>query len=67
MLKKLIEPMQLVLLQKKYCPGCTRKLDSQRNRTGRSQTTEKVVCDCGRIFIYDKELDTYRRAAFQEV
>jgi len=67
MLKKLIEPMQMVLLQKKFCPGCTRKLDSQKNRTIRSNNTEKVVCECERIFIYDKELDTYRRAGFDEV
>ncbi len=59
--------MQSVLLQKKYCPGCTRKLDSQKNRVTRSNSTEKVTCDCDRIFIYDKELDTYRRATFQEV
>jgi hypothetical protein len=67
MLKKLIAPLQQILVQKKMCPGCTRNLDEQRDRTSRINQTEQVVCTCGRIFIYDKQLEIYRRALASEV
>lgn len=67
MLKKLIEPLQLVLLQRKQCPGCTRSLDHQYTRIVRMNQTEQVNCECGRIYIYDKQVDSYRRALASEV
>jgi hypothetical protein len=67
MLKKLIEPLQQILLQKKQCPGCTRNLDEQYDRLTRINQTEQVNCACGRIFIYDRTLDVYRRALTEEV
>lgn len=67
MLKQLIAPLQQILLQKKQCPGCTRNLDQQYNRLTRINQTEQVACECGRVFIYDKQLDTYRRALTSEV
>jgi len=67
MLKKLISPLQLMLLQRKLCPGCTRNLDEQPKRLTRMNQTEQITCSCGRIFIYDKQLDTYRRALDAEV
>jgi len=67
MIKKLISPLQSILLSRKFCPACTRPLDDQKNREIRNNGTERVTCDCGRIFIYDKELENYRRAMFNEV
>jgi len=67
MLKKLIEPLQKVLLSKKLCPACTRSLDDQKNREIRNHGTERVTCECGRIYIYDRNLDSYRRALFDEI
>lgn len=67
MLKKLIAPLQLVLLQKHLCPGCTRNLDQQYTRMTRINQTEQVNCECGRVFIYDRQLDVYRRALTEEV
>jgi predicted nucleic acid-binding Zn-ribbon protein len=67
MLKKLIAPLQVALLQKKLCPGCTRSLDEQLNRITRINQTEQVECECGRIYIYDKQLEIYRRALDNEV
>jgi hypothetical protein len=66
MLKKLIEPLQKILLQKGLCPGCTLSLKSARLREPLDQRYEKIFCKCGRIFIYDKELGTYRRALQSE-
>lgn len=67
MLKKLIAPLQKILLQKHICPGCTSKLTRAKFREPISQKADRVTCECGRIYIYDKELDTYRRALDTEV
>ncbi len=67
MIKKLVAPLQQVLLQRHSCPGCTRNLDQQYERSSRINQTEQVVCECGRIFIYDRQLDIYRRALKEEV
>ncbi|MBN1331835.1 hypothetical protein JW978_03035 [Candidatus Dojkabacteria bacterium] len=67
LLKKLISPMQDVLLQKNYCPACTRKLDSLTNRDPRPNGTVRVECVCGRIYIYENETKNYRRALETEV
>lgn len=67
MIKKFIEPMQRVLLQKKLCPACTRSLEKAKLKESRSNGTEVLVCECSRIFIYDRGLDIYRRALQEEV
>jgi len=60
-LKKLIAPLQKVLLQKKYCPACTRNL-RQGKFLSSTEAEDIIVCECGRIFIHEKELDIFRRA-----
>ncbi|MCA9386253.1 hypothetical protein KC717_06435 [Candidatus Dojkabacteria bacterium] len=67
MIKKLIAPLQKILLQKKLCPACTSDLTKEKDRKTRRADTEVVTCKCGRIFIYDKDLDIYRRALEEEV
>jgi hypothetical protein len=67
MLKKLISPLQKILLQKGICPGCTHTLKNNVSRSPRTSREDKIVCKCGRIYIYDKELDVYRRALDSEV
>lgn len=67
MLKKLISPLQKILLQKGICPGCTSHLSKAKQREQVSSKDEKVTCSCGRVYIYDKELGTYRRALESEV
>jgi predicted nucleic acid-binding Zn-ribbon protein len=67
MLKKLIAPLQENLLQRKMCPGCMRHLDEQHERQVKINQTEQVTCECGRIYIYDRRLDNYRRALLSEV
>lgn len=67
MIKKLIGPLQVAMLQKKFCPGCTRNLDDQKNRQVRHNGTERIICECTRVYIYDREMDSYRRALNSEV
>ncbi len=61
MLKKLIAPLQKIIMQKKYCPACTRSLSRSRI-IAKKDSEELVVCNCKRIFVHDLELDVYRRA-----
>jgi len=61
MIKKLIAPLQKLLMQKRICPACTRPLNKAKViRT--IKDGKLLVCGCGRIFVLDKELLTYRRA-----
>ena len=66
MIKKLIAPLQKVLMQKKFCPACTRSL-SKAKRIGSKEKYELVACECGRIFVNDKETETYRRALNEDL
>jgi len=67
MVKKLITPLQKVLLQRRLCPACTRSLDKAQLQESRANGTNIVVCECSRVFVYDKDLDTFRRAVQQEL
>lgn len=67
MLKSLIAPLQNILLQKGICPGCTATLSKAETREAINQKEEKVICKCGRIYIHDKEVNTYRRALESEI
>jgi len=61
MIKKLIAPLQKLLMQKKICPACTRPLNKSKI-IGTVKDGKLVVCGCGRIFVLNKELLIYRRA-----
>ncbi len=67
MLKTLIAPLQKILLQKKLCPACTSDLTKIIDRKDFKGDNEFVTCKCGRIFVFDKELEVYRRALIEEV
>lgn len=67
MIKKLIAPLQKILIQKKLCPACTSDLSLVKDRKPKRNDTEFVTCNCGRIFVYDKDLDIYRRALESEL
>jgi len=67
MIKKLITPLQTILMQKKMCPGCTQSLGKAKIIDKKIDGTEIIECQCGRIFVHDKKLDTFRRALVEEV
>ena len=66
MFKNIIAPVQAWLLSQERCVGCGTPLEKGK-RTKRKDKTEKVTCQCGRIFIYDTKTKKYRRALFKEV
>jgi len=66
MLKNIIAPVQAWLLSKGQCVGCGMPLKKGK-REIKNDSKEKVTCHCGRIFIWDKKTDKYRRALFEEV
>jgi len=57
--------MQAWLLSQCRCVGCGTPLKKGVQKEVRGQIT--VTCQCGRIFIYDKSQDKYRRALFDEI
>ena len=65
-LKSIIAPFQAVLMNKKLCPACTMPLDKAPKRDNYRNGLEMVTCRCGRMFIFDPETDTYRRALVSE-
>ena len=66
MLKNVIAPVQAWLLARGQCVGCGTNLEKGK-RTKKVKNTEKIVCRCGRIFIYDLSSREYRRALFSEI
>jgi len=63
--KNIIAPIQAWLLATGKCVGCGKPLNKGQ-KIDRGDGTEKVVCKCGRIFIYDKKTKKYRRALIKE-
>lgn len=66
MFKSIIAPVQAWLLSRGQCVGCGMPLAKGKKIPGKPGQ-EKVTCKCGRIFIYDVNKKTYRRALFNEV
>ncbi|MBI2007559.1 MAG: hypothetical protein HYS83_02580 [Candidatus Blackburnbacteria bacterium] len=66
MFKNVISPVQAWLLSQGRCVGCGRDLSGGKKSKGKNGT-EKVVCECGRIFIHDLKSGKYRRALLEEV
>lgn len=64
--KTVIAPVQAWLLFQGRCVGCGRELGKQKRQSWK-EGKEKVTCECGRIFIYDKNTKKYRRALLEEV
>lgn len=67
MFKNIIAPVQAWLLSRGQCVGCGKPLSKGEREDRGDNTTEKVTCRCGRIFIYNKKANRYRRARFEEV
>lgn len=60
--------MQTILLKRGQCVGCTRSLaEADRSPFKNDEHRDLVVCICGRIYVYDKLINSYRRASFDEV
>jgi len=66
MFKNIIAPVQAWLLSRGKCVGCGAELTKGRI-SNVNEGNKKVICKCGRIFIYDAKSGKYRRALFEEV
>ena len=62
MLKNVIAPVQAWLLSQGKCVACGRILTKPKDNP-----VSQVVCSCGRIYIYDKESNKFRRATIDEI
>ncbi len=62
MFKNIIAPMQAWLLSQGKCVGCGKQLGK-----GEGSSPVRVVCDCGRIYMYDPQAHSFRRATFDEI
>ncbi|OGM26033.1 hypothetical protein A2627_05405 [Candidatus Woesebacteria bacterium RIFCSPHIGHO2_01_FULL_39_28] len=65
MFKDVIAPIQAWLISQGRCVGCGRELSSgkvEKRRDG----TERVSCECKRIYIRDPKTKKYHRALIEE-
>ncbi len=66
MFKNIIAPVQAWLLAKGQCVGCGMPLKKGKKEVV-DNDNDRIICRCGRIFIYSKGTEKYRRALFEEV
>ncbi|OGM18023.1 hypothetical protein A2685_02330 [Candidatus Woesebacteria bacterium RIFCSPHIGHO2_01_FULL_37_10] len=66
MLKNAIAPIQAWLISQGRCVGCGKPL-LRMKREKKQDGSEKVTCECGRIYMYDSKTKKYRRALIEEV
>lgn len=66
MIKKIFAPVQAWILLQGKCVGCGKNL-SLAKKVERQDNTQKAICSCGRIFIFDKRRGKYKRATLEDV
>jgi hypothetical protein len=62
MFKNMLAPVQAWLLSQGKCVGCGKPLDKKEG-----VGLQRVTCICGRVYMYDSESHTHRRATFDEI
>lgn len=66
MIKNAIAPIQAWLLSQGRCVGCGQPL--AQGKSGKHKGgSEKITCNCRRVYIYDTKAKSYRRALLEEV
>lgn len=58
----MLAPVQAWLLSQGKCVGCGKALSG-----GTGSELVRVVCTCGRIYMYDPAAKKYRRALLNEI
>jgi hypothetical protein len=66
MIKKLIAPLQKMLMQKKMCPACTRPLNKAKV-INKVKEGNVLQCNCGRIFVMNSDTGIFRRALDEDL
>ena len=65
-IKKLIEPIQMWLLSRGQCVACGMPLE-KGSRQIWDKDHDQITCKCSRVFIYNKQSQSYRRAKMSEI
>jgi len=65
--KPLIKPLQMWLLKNGRCVGCGKELKKTAKVKKRTSTEDIYTCECGRIYIFDKNKKQFRRALPKEL
>lgn len=63
--KNVIAPVQAWLMSQGRCVGCGKDLSS--GKVSKGKALERIVCQCGRVFVKDVKNQKYRRAFLNEV
>lgn len=61
MFKNIIAPVQAWLLSQGKCVGCGKELERKKGKD-----MVQVTCSCRRIYMYDPQNESFRRANFNE-
>ena len=60
--------LQTELFKRGHCVGCTKSLSTaHRIPHSTKPNIEIVTCDCRRIYLYNKQLNEYRRATEKDL
>jgi len=62
MFKNIIGPMQAWLISQGRCVGCGKQLERKKG-----SGIQRVTCTCGRMYMYDPQAKTFRRATLDEI
>jgi len=65
MFKNVVAPIQAWLMSQGRCVGCGK--DLSEGKSVKHKYGKKIICSCGRIFIYNTKNKNYRRALIEEV
>lgn len=65
--KDIIAPIQSFMMKNGQCVGCGQQLKNAKREENSSSISEKVICKCGRIYIYNNKDKKYRRALLNEI
>lgn len=63
--KEIVAPLQHWLLIQGRCVGCGRSLKTEKKQ--KKNGFVLITCQCRRIFVYQPEKNSYRRALIKEV
>lgn len=66
--KPIKDRLQSELIKRGHCVGCAKSLaEGERVPYPNSEKLEFVTCSCRRVYVYDKQINSYRRARFNEM
>lgn len=64
--KAIIQPLQMWLLKNHRCVGCGKELLRSAQVKKRNLKEDFYICDCKRIYVYNKQQKSFRRALLKE-